>query len=111
MHTHVRTRTTHIHITYNTHAHTHTHTQSHSPAHHPSPPQPTREPAVTEQSRGDEGGAWKEAFQKLRADFEEFKESCLKDIRVLTDDLDEERKARAMLVIDIDRLKKARGNR
>lgn len=52
----------------------------------------------------------KEAFEKLKQEFEEFKVQIRKDIRkeiqTLSDDLDEERKNNASLRIDIDRLKK-----
>ena len=51
--------------------------------------------------------AWKEAFDKLREDFIKFKAQMLEKIDILTDDLDRERKNRASLEIDIDRLKKA----
>ena len=98
----------HIHTHSYTHTHTHTHTQSspvHSPAHHPAPPS---EPAATERGGASADAAWKEAFEKLRKDFEKFKEDCKRDMQILTDDLDKERKARAMLEVDIDRLKKTR---
>lgn len=77
----------------------------HSPAHHPAPPS---EPAATERGGASADAAWKEAFEKLRKDFEKFKEDCKRDMQILTDDLDKERKARAMLEVDIDRLKKTR---
>ncbi len=54
---------------------------------------------------------WKEAFERLRAEFEQFKADCLKDIEILTKDLDEERKVRGAMEVDIDRLKKTRGFR
>ncbi len=52
--------------------------------------------------------AWKEAYEKLREDFENFKVKVAKNIEILTDDLDKERKHRAGMDIDIDRLKKAK---
>ena len=51
--------------------------------------------------------SWKEAYEKLKEDFEKFKEHMVKEIAILTDDLDKERKHRAAMDIDIDRLKKA----
>lgn len=51
--------------------------------------------------------AWKEAYEKLKEDFEKFKEHVTRELQILTDDLDKERKHRAGLDIDIDRLKKA----
>ena len=52
---------------------------------------------------------WKEAFEKLREDFEKFKKFVMGEIQTLTDDLDKEIKHRAALEVDIDRLKKSRG--
>ena len=51
--------------------------------------------------------SWKEAYEKLKEDFEKFKDHVMKEISILTDDLDKERKHRAGMDIDIDRLKKA----
>ena len=55
---------------------------------------------------------WKEALEKLRAEFNEFKVQIRKELRqemqTLSDDLDEERKNNASLRIDIDRLKKSK---
>ncbi len=51
--------------------------------------------------------AWKEAYEKLQEDFEKFKEHVTRELQILTDDLDKERKHRAGMDIDIDRLKKA----
>ena len=51
--------------------------------------------------------AWKDAYEKLKEDFDKFKEQMIKEIQILTDDLDVERKHRAGMDIDIDRLKKA----
>ena len=77
----------------------HAHITTKQPTPPPIPPSPERtEPA---------DGAWKEAFDKLRADFEKFKSDCERDIQFLTDDLDKERKIRAALEVDIDRLKKS----
>lgn len=50
--------------------------------------------------------AWKDAFDKLRDEFAKFKIQIADKIDILTDDLDKERKHRASLEIDIDRLKK-----
>ena len=44
----------------------------------------------------------------MRAQFESFKKECLKDVEILTKDLDAERKKNAALQIDVDRLKKSR---
>ena len=52
--------------------------------------------------------SWKEAFEKLREEFAKFKADYLKDIEILTKDLDDERKLRRALEIDVDRLKKTR---
>lgn len=49
---------------------------------------------------------WKEALEKLREEFTEFKAQIRKEIKTLSRDLDEERKNNASLRIDIDRLKK-----
>jgi hypothetical protein len=51
--------------------------------------------------------SWKDAYDKLKEDFEKFKDHMMKEIAILTDDLDRERKERAGMNIDIDRLKKA----
>jgi len=51
--------------------------------------------------------AWKEAYEKLKEDFDKFKEHVMRQIEILTEDLDKERKHRAGMDIDIDRLKKA----
>ena len=69
------------------------------------PTQPTILPGEKEHVSSD---AWKEAFDKLKADFDAFKKECRRELQILTDDLDKERKIRAELQIDIDRLKKAR---
>lgn len=49
---------------------------------------------------------WKEALEKLREEFAEFKAQIRKEIKTLSNDLDEERKNNAMMKVDIDRLKK-----
>lgn len=51
--------------------------------------------------------SWKETYDKLKEDFERFKDQMTKEIQILTDDLDKERKHRASTDIDIDRLKRA----
>lgn len=56
-------------------------------------------------------GEWKQAFESLREEFLKFKEELKEDMRILTDDLDSERKKNAQLSIDIDRLKKTAGYR
>ena len=55
--------------------------------------------------------SWKEAYDKLKSDFEKFKEEVAKQFEILTEDLDKERKHRAGMDIDIDRLKKAQRSR
>lgn len=66
---------------------------------------PTTTPAAPAAAADSNG--WKEAYEKLREEFEKFKEHVTREIQILTDDLDKERKHRAGLDIDIDRLKKA----
>ena len=51
--------------------------------------------------------SWKEAYEKLKDEFDKFKEHVNRQIGILTEDLDKERKHRAGMDIDIDRLKKA----
>lgn len=52
--------------------------------------------------------ALKSDLAKLREEFLEFKKNISNEIRILTDDLDSERKLRAELQITVDRLKKSR---
>lgn len=54
-----------------------------------------------------DNNTWKEAYEKLQENFEKFKDHMTKQIDILTDDLDKERKHRAGMEIDIDRLKRA----
>ena len=49
---------------------------------------------------------WKDAFDKLRQEFEKFKKEVLEEVHILSDDLDAERKKNASMAVDIDRLKK-----
>ena len=53
-------------------------------------------------------GQWKESFDKLSEEFIKFQEEMKEEIRILVEDLDSERKRRAQLEIDVDRLKKFR---
>ena len=53
-------------------------------------------------------GQWKESFDKLSEEFIKFQEEMKEEIRILVEDLDSERKKRAQLEIDVDRLKKFR---
>ena len=53
-------------------------------------------------------GGWREEFEKLREEFQQFKGKIQQEVQTLADDLDKERKENAMLKIDIDRLKKTR---
>ena len=55
-----------------------------------------------------DSGAWKEAFEKLREEFERFRLEVREELQDIVDDLDKERKKRAELEIDIDRLKRLR---
>ena len=68
---------------------------------------PSTQPTIPEKEPAS-SDAWKEAFDKLKADFDAFKKECRRELQILTDDLDKERKIRAELQIDIDRLKKVR---
>ena len=52
--------------------------------------------------------ALKSDLAKLREEFLDFKKNISNEIRILTDDLDSERKLRAELQITVDRLKKSR---
>lgn len=62
-----------------------------------------------------DAGAWKEAFELLQAEFKQFqdklRQEMQEEIRILAQDLDEERKKTAAMQIDIDRLKKSRDYR
>ena len=127
---HVETKVCDVYIHTCVYAHTHTH------SHTPQPPPPHKEtpvippstsanapapsiPRTQSQSRSitptlppsestpPSDGAWKAEINKLREEFESFKKNVLQEIEVLTDDLDKERKFRAALEVDIDRLKKA----
>ena len=69
---------------------------------------PSTQPTIPEKEPAASNDAWREAFDKLKADFDAFKKECRRELQILTDDLDKERKIRAELQIDIDRLKKAR---
>ena len=69
---------------------------------------PSTQPTIPEKEPAASSDAWREAFDKLKADFDAFKKECRRELQILTDDLDKERKIRAELQIDIDRLKKAR---
>ena len=71
-------------------------------------PQPTPPPSTPSETEPVADGAWKEAFDKLKTEFDRFKKEILREMQILTDDLDKERKNRAELQIDVDRLKKAR---
>lgn len=80
------------------------------------PPPPTHEAPPTVANPGPApppqlDTSWKEEFAKLREEFAKFKVECLKDIEILTKDLDDERKLRKAMEVDIDRLKKTRGFR
>ena len=54
------------------------------------------------------GEDWKEAFEKLRHEFEKFKKEMMEEMAILANDLDAERKKSAGMAVDIDRLKKTR---
>lgn len=77
-----------------------------SPAKHPEAPTATATEATPPQSAEE----WKEALEKLREEFSEFRVQIRRELKLeiqtLSDDLDEERKNNAALKIDIDRLKK-----
>ena len=66
------------------------------------PSDPSPAPSEPPQSAGE----WKEALEKLREEFEQFKSEIREEIQVLVDDLDRERKENASLKIDVDRLVK-----
>lgn len=53
-------------------------------------------------------GQWKESLDKLSEEFIKFQEEMKEEIRILVEDLDSERKKRAQLEVDVDRLKKLR---
>ena len=52
-----------------------------------------------------------ESLKSLKTEVESLKSECKKDIEILTQDLDEERKKVAGLQVEIDRLKKSKGFR
>ena len=56
----------------------------------------------------DTSGEWKEAFEKLREEFNTFRKQIREEMNDLIDDLDRERKKRAEMEIDIDRLRRLR---
>ena len=72
------------------------------------PTQPTPPPSTPSETELVADSAWKEAFDKLKTEFDKFRKDIRREMQILTDDLDKERKIRAELQIDIDRLKKAR---
>ena len=72
-------------------------------------PQPAAEPVERKETKDVViDSAVKADLAKLRKEYEEFKGNILNEIRILTDDLDTERKRRAELEIVVDRLKKTR---
>lgn len=77
------------------------HTKSPSKPSEPSPP-----PSSPSYSAAVHTAEWKEALEKLREEFVEFKTQLRKEMKTLSNDLDEERKTNASLRIDLDRLKK-----
>ena len=56
-------------------------------------------------------GQWKEGFESLQEEFAKFKKEMKEDMRILAQDLDEERKKNASLKIDVQRLMKTAGFR
>lgn len=78
----------------------------------PSPPKPPEPSPTTAASPSSsvappQSDEWREALEKLWEEFSEFKVQLRKEIKTLSNDLDEERKNNASLRIDIDRLKKS----
>lgn len=63
---------------------------------------------VRSDPKEEDGGRWKEAFEKLREEFNTFRKQMRNEMQDLVDDLDRERKKRAEMEIDIDRLKRLR---
>ena len=63
---------------------------------------------VRSDQKEEDGGRWKEAFEKLREEFNTFRKQMKNEMQDLVDDLDRERKKRAEMEIDIDRLKRLR---
>ena len=71
---------------------------------------PTQRPQVDGPASG-VNADWKTAFDELKADLKRLRDEYRKDIDILTDDLDKERKKVRELEVDIDRLKKSPGYR
>lgn len=63
---------------------------------------------VRSDQKEEDSGRWKEAFEKLREEFNTFRKQMRNEMKDLVDDLDRERKKRAEMEIDIDRLKRLR---
>ncbi len=50
--------------------------------------------------------SWKDAYDSLKAEFDQFKKFVKDQLIIYTDDLDNERKCIRGLEVDVDRLKK-----
>ena len=61
-----------------------------------------------QRSTEDTSSEWKGAFDKLREEFNVFRKQMQEEMNDLMDDLDRERKKRAEMEIDIDRLRRIR---